>query len=279
MFENSMVRRRGLVVVAAAAAVFTAAVAYAAQDKPAAPATPAAPAVAAKPAGIDPKAQAVIDRYIEVTGGRAAYEKVKGREVRGTLEIPAQGITGTLVVKTLPPDKSMTVIDIAGMGRIERGVVGDIGWESSAMQGTRVLEGKELEQTRLGAKSESVLLELANNFTSAVVVGEVQVDGKPATQVDLDGASGKSSQFFDNASGLLVQTSMTITSPMGEIPAVTTFGDYKEVGGIKVPHLSVQSVGPMQIKTVFTEIKVNPEFGADDFKVPAELAKPATPAK
>ena len=39
-----------------------------------------------------PKGEDVLKQYVEATGGKAAYEKVKNRVMKGTLEIPGAGI-------------------------------------------------------------------------------------------------------------------------------------------------------------------------------------------
>ena len=50
-----------------------------------------------------PTAETVINQYIEATGGKAAYEKLKNRVVTGTIEIPAANIKGnTKMMQALP---------------------------------------------------------------------------------------------------------------------------------------------------------------------------------
>ena len=49
---------------------------------------------AAASAAEDIKPEAILDKYIEVTGGRAAYEKIKTEVATGTLEITSIGQIG-----------------------------------------------------------------------------------------------------------------------------------------------------------------------------------------
>src|ERR1039457_2351124 len=56
----------------------------------------AAPAFAAD----DIKPEAILDKYVEVTGGRAAYEKIKTEVATGTLEITSIGLSGTLTIRS-----------------------------------------------------------------------------------------------------------------------------------------------------------------------------------
>ena len=43
-----------------------------------------------------PKAEVILDKYVEVTGGRAAYEKVQTQITTGTMEFVGKGIKASL---------------------------------------------------------------------------------------------------------------------------------------------------------------------------------------
>ena len=80
-----------------------------------------------------PSAASVLDRYVQVTGGKQAYEKRKTEIAHGTLEYPALGIKGSMTRYAAEPDKYYTTLDIEGLGKIEMGVNGRVAWENSAI--------------------------------------------------------------------------------------------------------------------------------------------------
>ena len=41
-----------------------------------------------------PKGETLLDKYIEVTGGKAAYAKIHSEMMTGTMEFPAMGLKG-----------------------------------------------------------------------------------------------------------------------------------------------------------------------------------------
>jgi len=45
-----------------------------------------------------PKAETILDRSIEVTGGKAAYEKRKTEITTGTFEFSGKGVKGTIAI-------------------------------------------------------------------------------------------------------------------------------------------------------------------------------------
>src|ERR1700704_1401586 len=91
-----------------------------------------------------PSAESILDRYIQVTGGKQAYEKRTSEIAHGTVDFPALGIKGTMTRYAAQPDKYYYTVDIAAIGKMETGVNGSIAWENSAILGPRVKSGVEL---------------------------------------------------------------------------------------------------------------------------------------
>src|ERR1700733_11126936 len=75
-----------------------------------------------------PKAESILDRYVEVTGGKAAYEKRKNAVETGTVEIKAQGLKGTVTRYTAEPAEGYLVMEIDGVGRLESGMDNGVAW-------------------------------------------------------------------------------------------------------------------------------------------------------
>ena len=99
---------------------------------------------ATSPAAKLPSAESILDRYIEVTGGREAYESRKSEVGHGKMQIATVGITGELTSYAKPGLQYLD-INLAGVGKIEQGVKDGIAWENSVLQGPRVKTGDELE--------------------------------------------------------------------------------------------------------------------------------------
>src|SRR5512142_2155666 len=78
-----------------------------------------------------PSAESVLDRYVQVTGGRQAYAQRKTEISHGTLEYTALGIKGSVTRYAAEPDKYYAALDIEGLGKVEMGVSGGIAWENT----------------------------------------------------------------------------------------------------------------------------------------------------
>lgn len=90
-------------------------------------------------------AEAVLARYIEATGGRAAYEKIRNRVVHATMEITGQGIKLEVTVYSAVPNLSYSEVNSEITGKIEQGFDGKVAWSKRAAQGPQILEGEQRE--------------------------------------------------------------------------------------------------------------------------------------
>ena len=97
-------------------------------------------------------ADQVLDRHVEATGGKAAHARLSSIVMKGTVELVAQGIKGTVETWHKAPDKKLEVVTLSGHGVQKSGFDGSNGWSSDAVNGTRTLSGVELGTLRRGAR-------------------------------------------------------------------------------------------------------------------------------
>jgi hypothetical protein len=90
-----------------------------------------------------PSGEAILDKYIEVTGGKAAYEKKRTEMSTGVMEFTGKGVKAHLTSYHAAPNKSYSVVEIEGIGKMEEGCDGSVAWERSALKGPRVKTGEE----------------------------------------------------------------------------------------------------------------------------------------
>jgi hypothetical protein len=223
-------------------------------------------------ATFDPKALAILDRFIEVTGGKAAYAKVTSRQVKAKVEFVGQNVNGDVTIKELAPNKILIVTTLPGLGVIEQCYNGEVAWERSPLTGLRVLEGKERDQLVSQVVDDLSAADPQKAYTSATYIGEDVLDGKPVDKIATDGLSGKATQYFAKDTGLLVSTQSIYVTPQGEIPVVTKTDEYVEFAGLKYPKVSTASMGPAgSLKTTLVEVTANPDLPADTFKAPDDV--------
>src|ERR1700692_4007845 len=135
-----------------------------------------------------PSGDSLLQRYIERSGDAEAYAKAKNMAMSGTVEMPAQNITGTVTIIE-EGQKSYTSMEFAVIGKIEEGFDGDTAWENSALQGPRILTGDE-KITAKRAATLALITSWRDVYKDAQTAGSEDIDGKPAWKVEMTPKEG-----------------------------------------------------------------------------------------
>lgn len=206
-----------------------------------------------------PSAKEVLDRHISAIGGRDAVNAITSVEQKGTLELAAMGISAQLTLAMAKPNKMAMTMSIPGLGEMQQGFNGAVGWDNNPMQGPRLAEGEELANRKESASfTEGFGLFDAEKFTSMEVVEKTQYAGEEAYKVKLVRKVGRpSNEFYSVATGLRIGSQSTAVSPMGEIEINAVMSDYKQFGTVKMPTRMAQSQAGNDITMTFTEITFN----------------------
>ena len=218
-----------------------------------------------------PSAETILDRYVEVTGGKAAYQQHASEVLIGTIAFPEQGLKGRLTRYAIAPDKEYSIVELGPIGKIESGVAGGVAWEKSAILGPRIKSGDEKDQAVRQARFNAPL-DWRKNFTKVETAGTEVVNGEECYKVVLTPATGKpESQFYSKTTGLLLKTTATAASPMGEIAVEVEVSDYKKFGDILYPTRSRQKAGGQELEIAVTSMSFNAPVPGEYFDLPAEI--------
>jgi zinc protease len=180
-----------------------------------------------------PTARSIVDRYVTAMGGEAAFAKVISVHATGRVEIPQQGISGTADVVTARPNKSRLVVEIAGIGRIETGYDGKVGWNIDPQSGPTLAVGDELVEMAETDWFDSPLRE-PDHVKEMTTVEKTTFDDRPAYKVRIVFPSGREEfSYFDVESGLDLGHEGKRATRMGSLPSTELFRDYKTFGDVK----------------------------------------------
>lgn len=201
-------------------------------------------------------AKTVLENYIAAIGGAKVLKDVKSIMTISTGSI--QGATLELTSKTTSSNKSLREIKAMGMSMMKQ-VVNEKG-AYIVQQGQRKdMTGEELAEMKASANpfDELVLV----NKAGVTLSGIEPINGSDAYVIK----DGKSTYYYDVKSGLKVAESKTLEQEDQKIEQTTSYADYKEVKGIKIPYKTVLNIG-MEIELTTTEVKVNEGVSDTDFK-------------
>lgn len=218
-----------------------------------------------------PKAEKILDRYVEAAGGLAAFDAITNRATKGSLELVAQGITMNMTVYAAKPNNAYVLAEAEALGKMESGISGDVAWSNSVLQGPQIKEGPEKDNSMRDATFDR-LIYWRKDLESAETIGVESVDGKPAYKVITSPKLGKEQTlYFDQASKLLVKIESTAVSQAGEIPLEAYIEDYREIDGVRLPHrIRVNVLGQERIITTHSA-EHNVQIPPGRFDLPADV--------
>ena len=243
------------------------------------PAPAPAPAAAAPPvAPALPPADEVLKKFRAAIGGEEAIRKYTARSVKGTFEIPAQGMKGDLSIMAAAPDLIRVLVTLPGLGELQRGYNGKFGWSIDPAIGPRLLEGSELAEFKHSAEFYEDLHEPAK-FKSIKVVAKTLFEGQDCYEVKLVRDSGfEYTEFFSVATGLLVGGKLNASSQMGSVPVTSVVTDYKPFGGVLMPRVTRQRMMGLEQVTTIISVTFDP-IAPQTFDLPPAIAALAAQKK
>jgi hypothetical protein len=198
-----------------------------------------------------PSARDVIDRYVKACGGADALKAIQSFRAHGTIAIPTQGLSGDIDLMAARPNKVITRVNMAGMGQIEEGFDGKVGWSIDPINGPSLAAGKMLSERADEAWFDS-MLHATDYVKEMTVVGREQFDQRPAVRVRVVLLSGNEQfEIFDEGTGFQIGLEATRTTPFGPVPTTTVYRNYQKFGELTMPSLVIQRLlGVEQVATI-----------------------------
>ena len=220
-----------------------------------------------------PKGETILDRYVDVTGGKAAYQKHKTQSAKVSMEFAAQGLKGT-GTQLADANNSRVSVTFDNIGTIEMGVVDGVAWELNPMTGARLLDGPEKAERLRDDKFNGPLF-WREFWKSAETQALEQVKGEDCYKVVLTpkADSKPMTSWYSKKTGLLMKETRTVKTQMGEIPVEFYPSDYKEFDGVKVPTKVTQQVMGSEIRMMTDEVAFDVPLPKEKFDPPVEIKK------
>ena len=121
---------------------------------------------------------------------------------------------------------------LPGIGDIEEGFDGTVGWSISPLTGPTVLDGRQLEQRKFDADFFEDL-KSKERYVSMTTVEKTTFEGRPVYKIQLvKKGGGEDIEFYDTETGLKAGAITTRDSPMGPMQGTTAWSDYKKFGSL-----------------------------------------------
>jgi outer membrane lipoprotein-sorting protein len=229
-------------------------------------------------------ADEIIAKNLEAKGGLDKLKAVQSMRISGKMMV-GPGMEAPMVIEMARPHKVRMEFTLQGMTGIQA-YDGKGGWSVMPFMGKKEPEpmsADDLKQAEDQADIDGPLVDYKEKGNQVEYLGKDEVEGTPVHKLKVTKKNGDVQTLYLDADSFLEIKSEGKTKMRGqEIEGETTFGDYKEVGGLIIAH-SIQSKmkgsqGPGQTIT-FEKIEINPEIASSRFEMPAKPAETAKPVE
>jgi hypothetical protein len=205
------------------------------------------------------KANKIVERYIDVIGGKEKLSSVKSILQRGTIDQMGQSVEFELYQNT--NGNGYMKMKMMGMDLNIYGIKDGKGYTMNQQMGYDEMSEEDARAT--AEKNKNIFGNVINNYLNDKEIkysGKEDVEGKTYEVVELKDNESIVKVYFDPGTSLIAFSKAS--TDQGEV--VIKVEDYMEAAGIKFPKTIVtESGGQEVIKMTISEIIVNPE--ADQF--------------
>lgn len=210
----------------------------------------------AVPAGVT--AKSVMDLYIKSVGGETALMAVKTMSMTGSSVVAQAPAPLTYSYKSDSKGKMAMSLAMGPMVMMQQVVGEKDGYQS--VQGKKMpTSAADFAEQKLSAVPFEELL--LRNDSKIVLTGIEPIGGSDAYAIQ----DGKRTLFFDVKSFFKVAESKAIEQGGQKMNLVTSFKDYRDVKGVKVPFNTIMNVG-IEIDVKITDVKINEGVTDADFQ-------------
>ncbi len=212
-----------------------------------------------------PTGEQVMEKYIEKTGGKKAYDAVKTRIMKLNVEGPGQKMKMTFLAA--PPNKMTQIMDSEMMGEMRQGYDGEHVWMMGAMTGVMLLTGPQADMIKSQADFDREY-NWKETFEKVECTELIDFHEEQCYKVKCTGKDGSSeTQYFSKESGLMIgkeqdNRGMSVT---------TRLSDYRKSGDLLYPHKIIQGMPGMGEFAITVEsVEFNKDIPDETF-MPAEV--------
>lgn len=220
-----------------------------------------------------PKAESLLDAFVEKSGGRAVFDKIANRRTTSTMKLsvlPAPAEVTTILTKAGP---FRVVVNSQAVGNIEFGSDGRTVWEINPVSGPQIKEGLEKKRFQF-LYSLDLPMRWREVFKKVECTGIETVEERPAfkvTAVSLDDYA--LAYYFDQASGLLVKIEYPMETTVGRSLQEIILRDYRSVEGTLFPYLQIRREIGREMTLTFKSVEYNVEIPERTLALPEAIRK------
>ena len=226
-------------------------------------------------------ADELIAKNVAARGGLEKLKAVQTMRLTGTMKVGDDAMPSLLELKR--PNKSRWQFTVDGQTAVQA-FDGKAGWmwmPFAGMTEPQAMSAEEKQEAEQQADLDGPLVDYKAKGSAIELVGHDAAFRPEDWKLKVTLKSGEVRYIYlDPKTFLQTTTMMTKKIEGSEVVVISTIGDYRDVGGLTLPHsfsASTKDGGETQ-SLVFEKIEVNVTIDDERFGKPKTPGKPPTPA-
>lgn len=216
----------------------------------------------------------ILAKNFEARGGLDKIKAVQSLKATGTLSIQGGMMQGEFTMWQKRPNKLLMEVNVQGM-EIVQAYDGEKTWRvlPTALGGSGTAEefsDAQAEQLIEQADMDGLLVDYKEKGHQVELVGKEDMEGTEVYRLKVTMASGLVTHVFLDAENF-IELKYTATRELpgfGDAEVDTVLGDYKEVGGVMVPHSIANKVTGQTIsELIFNTLESNLDIEDSKFSM------------
>ena len=212
----------------------------------------------------------ILKRMSDTLGGRKTIESIKDMTMVGEVEMPQQGISGTVTIYKKEPDKSRIDLDAMGMVIIQVYNGQTALWTNPQTGNIEEMDEQQAERMIRQSFPLAAIFDPEKNGIIFTYKGKETVEGKECFVLEQMYKDGyRMIRYVDSDTYLSVKTRSTLTGPGGsEIQVEQVMSDFRSVGGMTIAYsVTTYYNGSVFNKIRFKDVKFNTGLGDSLFQL------------
>lgn len=215
----------------------------------------------------------ILAKNYQAKGGLDKLRAIQTIRMTGTMTM-GPGMEAPFVIEQKRPDRMRMDFTVQGMTG-SQAYDGRIGWQVMPFAGRKdpePLAEDQLKQVQEQADFDGPLVDWKAKGHVVELVGKEKVEGSDAYKLKVTLKNGDVRYVYLDADQYLeIRTEGTTMVRGTAIEAESSIGDYKEVGGIMVPHAieSGQKGSPQKMKMTISKVEFGVPIDDSRFRMPA----------
>lgn len=205
-----------------------------------------------KPAPQGMSAGDVFDNYLQAIGGRDALAKVN--DIKETMSAQVQGYDIVVTEMRKRPNMYHRKVEIPAMNQ----TISNVKVKGDSVMASSNGQPQQLNEQQRAAIQKQAIMFPETAYSSEAYESELKgiqnIDGTEAYVVEITDDTGNTfTVFYDVDSGLKLRQE----TQSGVNTSTTTYSNYKEVEGIRIPFTVTTEMGPQTIEMHTDDVQIN----------------------